>query len=153
MSSAPDPQQTAEAVRDAMQAKDAVLHALGMQVQAVGPGTATVAMTVRADMLNGFGICHGGLVCTLADTAFAYACNSRDQLTVASGFSMDLLAPSHAGDLLTATARELHKRGRSGLYDIAVANQHGHRVAEFRGRSTTLQDRAVVGGSPITRQR
>jgi acyl-CoA thioesterase len=145
------PQQTAEAVRDAMQANDAVLHTLGMTLGAVGPGQATVSMTVRADMLNGFAICHGGLVSTLADTAFAYACNSYDELTVAAGFSVELLAPSHEGDVLTAVASEANKSGRTGLYDIEVRNQHGKRVALFRGRSYTMKGRPVVGGAPVAK--
>lgn len=145
------PQQTAEAVRDAMLANDTVLRTLGIAVGAVGPGRATVAMTVRADMLNGFGICHGGLVSTLADTAFAYACNSYDELTVAAGFSVDLLAPSHEGDVLTAVAVESNKSGRTALYDIEVCNQSGKRVALFRGRSYTMKGRPVVGGAPVAR--
>jgi acyl-CoA thioesterase len=151
MSEARSPQQTAEAVRDAMLANDTVLRTLGIRVGEVGPGRATVSMTVRADMLNGFAICHGGLVTTLADTAFAYACNAYDELTVAAGFSVDLLAPSHEGDVLTAEARELNKSGRTGLYDVVVSNQRGERVAEFRGRSHTLKGRPVVGGAPVRR--
>jgi acyl-CoA thioesterase len=151
MSDAPTQQQTAEAVRDAMLANDTVLRTLGIEVGAVGPGRATVGMTVRPDMLNGFAICHGGLVTTLADTAFAYACNSYDELTVAAGFSVDLLRPSFEGDRLSAEARELNKTGRTGLYDIVVTNQRGERVAEFRGRSYTMKGRPVVGGSPVRR--
>ena len=138
-------QQTAVAVREAMSAQDAALGALGITVDAIGPGSATASMTVRADMLNGFAICHGGLVATLADTAFAYACNAYNELTVAAGFSIDLLAPSHAGDVLTAVARELSKSGRTGLYDIEVSNQRGERVAMFRGRSHTMKGRPVTG--------
>ncbi|MBL0085659.1 MAG: hydroxyphenylacetyl-CoA thioesterase PaaI [Ideonella sp.] len=151
MSESRSPQQTAEAVRAAMLANDTVLRTLGIDVGAVGPGRATVSMTVRADMLNGFAICHGGLVTTLADTAFAYACNAYDELTVAAGFSVDLLAPSHEGDVLTAVAAEASKTGRTGLYDIEVRNQRGDRVALFRGRSYTLKGRPVVGGSPVKR--
>lgn len=144
-------QQVAEAVRDAMLAKDTVLRTLGISVDAVGPGTARCRMTVREDMLNGFAICHGGLVTTLADTAFAYACNAYDELTVAAGFSVDLLAPSHAGDVLTADAREISKSGRTGLYDIEIHNQRGERVATFRGRSYTMKGRPVIGGLAVVR--
>ena len=151
MSESHTPQQTAEAVREAMLANDTVLRTLGIEVGAVGPGRATVTMTVRADMLNGFAICHGGLVTTLADTAFAYACNAYDELTVAAGFSVDLLAPSHEGDVLSAVAVEDSKSGRTGLYDIEVRNQRGDRVALFRGRSYTMKGRPVVGGSPVKR--
>ena len=136
------PQQTADASRATMLAKDAVLDLLGIEVIAVRPGRASVALTVRADMLNGFAICHGGLVATLADSAFAYACNSHGVPTVAAGFSIELLAPAKQGDRLVAEARELHRRGRSGLYDIEVQNQRGERIALFRGRSHTLAPRA-----------
>lgn len=138
------------AVRRAMQAGDAVLQLLGLRIDAVGLGRATVSMRVRADMLNGFGICHGGLVATLADTAFAYACNAQGELTVAAGFSIDLLAPAHENDLLTAEAQELSRSGRTGLYDIAVRNQRGEHIAAFRGRSHTMRGRPVIGGGPLT---
>jgi acyl-CoA thioesterase len=138
-----------DAVRERMQAGDAVLRLLGLQVGAVGLGRATVSMTVRADMLNGFGICHGGLVATLADTAFAYACNAQGELTVASGFSIDLLAPAHQHDVLTAEAQEVSRSGRTGLYDIAVRNQRGEAVAAFRGRSYTMKGRPVLGSEGL----
>jgi acyl-CoA thioesterase len=141
----PNPQAT----RDAMLANDTVLRTLGIAVPEVGLGTATATMAVRADMLNGFAICHGGLVATLADTAFAYACNSHDQLTVASGFGIDLVAPSRLGDVLTARAHEVSRAGRSGVYDVEVTNQRGERIAVFRGRSHTLKGRPVVGGKPF----
>src|SRR5690606_4483759 len=111
--STPDPaQRTAEQVRDGMFANDRASKALGMQVTAIGPGRATLTMTVRADMLNGLDICHGGLVTTLADSAFAFACNSYNELTVASGFSVDLVAPAREGDVLTAVAEEVSLAGR-----------------------------------------
>ena len=144
-----DPQATAEATRAAMYATDTVLRTLGIAVPQVGPGTATATMAVRADMLNGFRICHGGLVSTLADTAFAYACNSYDQLTVASGFAIDLLAPSREGDVLTASAVEVSRSGRTGVYDVEVRNQRGERIAVFRGRSYTMKGKPVVGSAPV----
>jgi len=134
----------AEKVRDTMYAQDAAAHALGMQVTAIGPGHASVAMTVRPDMLNGFGLCQGGLITTLADMAFAYACNSYNELTVASGFDVDLLAPGRAGDTLSATGRVVAQGARMGLYDIEVHNQHGERIAVFRGRSYRMKGRQVV---------
>lgn len=140
------------AVCQAMQEGDAVLRLLGLRIDAVGLGRASVSMPVRADMLNGFGICHGGLVATLADTAFAYACNAQGELTVASGFSIDLLAPAHQGDVLSAEANEVSRSGRTGLYDIAVRNQRGEVVAAFRGRSYTMKGRPVVGGSGLSRR-
>ncbi len=145
------PQQTAEAVRQAMLANDSVLQTLGIAVTEIGPGQAGATMVVRADMLNGFGVCHGGLVATLADTAFAYACNAYNELSLAAGFAVELLAPSHQGDVLTAKAREVSKSGRSGVYDIEVHNQRGERVALFRGRSHTMKGRPVIGGNALPR--
>jgi acyl-CoA thioesterase len=144
-----DPQATAQQVRDAMFETDVVLRTLGIAVPEVGLGRATATMAVRADMLNGFAICHGGLVATLADTAFAYACNAYDQLTVASGFAIDILAPSREGDLLTARAHEVSRSGRTGVYDVEVSNQRGERIAVFRGRSYTMKGKPVVGGVPV----
>ena len=139
-------QRVAEAVREGMFRNDRVAQQMGMHVSAIGPGSATVTMTVRADMLNGFAICHGGLVTTLADTAFAYACNAYNDLTVASGLSVDLLAPSHEGDVLTAIAHEVARTGRTGVYDVEVRNQRGERIAMFRGRSYCMKGRVVVQG-------
>ena len=114
----PTPQQVAEATRDAMWRGDRASKSLGMEVLAIGPGTATLVMSVREDMLNGHDICHGGLIATLADSAFAYACNSYNEITVASGFSVDLLAPGRLGDQLTARCVEVSKSGRTGVYEI-----------------------------------
>ena len=128
---------------------DHASKALGMRVVAVGPGSATLEMTVRQDMLNGHDICHGGLVTTLADSAFAFACNAYNEVTVASGFDVNLVAAARLGDVLTAEARELNKAGRTGVYDIDVRNQRGERVAAFRGRSYTLKGRHVVDPQSI----
>lgn len=143
-STSADAQALAERVRDRMYATDAAAHALGMVVTAVGPGHASVTMTVRPDMLNGFGICQGGLIATLADMAFAYACNSWNEMTVAAGFDVDLLAPGHAGDTLRADGRVVSQGARMGLYDIDVRNQRGERVATFRGRSYRLKGKPVA---------
>ncbi len=137
-------QATAELVRDGMFPKDHATRALGMEVVSIGPGTAAMRMTVRRDMLNGHQTCHGGMIATLADSAFAFACNSYNELTVASGFSIDLVAPAREGDVLTATACEMSKAGRTGVYDVEVRNQHGERIALFRGRSYTLKGKPVV---------
>ncbi|MCA3218408.1 MAG: hydroxyphenylacetyl-CoA thioesterase PaaI [Burkholderiales bacterium] len=142
--SAAEAQRTAETVRDGMYAKDNASKGLGMEIEAIGPGSARVGMTVRADMLNGFAICHGGFITTLADSAFAFACNSYNHLTVASGIVVDFLAPAHAGDRLTATAQEVSRTGSTGVYDIAVTNQQGKTVAVMRGRSHALKGRHVV---------
>lgn len=136
----------AERVRDAMWANDHAVRGLGMQVVAVGAGTSTVTMPVRQDMVNGHDLCHGGLIATLADSAFAYACNAYDEVTVASGFAIDLLAPGKLGDVLTARCHEVSKSGRTGVYDVEVTNQHGVRVAVFRGRSHTFKGKPVTGG-------
>jgi acyl-CoA thioesterase len=144
------PQQTAEAVRDAMWAGDRASQALGMQITAIAPGSATLQMVVRPDMLNGHATCHGGLISTLADSAFAFACNSHNEVTVASGFNIELVAPAREGDVLTATACELSRSGRTGVYDIEVRNQQGQRVALFRGRSYTLKGKPVLGPSAAT---
>src|SRR5574343_1115624 len=127
-----------------MWAQDRASQSLGMEVLAIAPGSATLAMTVREDMLNGFEICHGGLITTLADSTFAFACNSYNELTVASGFTVDLLAPGRLGDVLTARATEVSKAGRTGVYDIEVHNQRGERIAVFRGRSYTMRGKPVM---------
>ncbi|MCU0922689.1 MAG: hydroxyphenylacetyl-CoA thioesterase PaaI [Burkholderiaceae bacterium] len=143
---APTPQQTADLVREGMARNDRASKWLGMQIVEVTPGRAVLAMSVRNEMLNGHDICHGGLIATLADSAFAYACNSYNELTVASGFAVDLLAPGRLGDVLTATCHEVSKSGRTGVYDCEVINQHGQRIAVFRGRSYTLKGKPAVAG-------
>ncbi len=119
-----------------MWAGDAASRMLGMRILAVGPGTAEVAMAVRADMVNGWDLAHGGLVASLADSAFAVACNSHGQVTVAAGFDVTFLEPARLGDELVASAREVALRGRSGVYDVTVRRAADDVViAEFRGRS------------------
>ena len=140
------PQQTADRVREHLFANDRASIALGMRIVDVQPGTATLAMTVRSDMLNGHDICHGGLIATLADTAFAFACNSYGELTLASGFAIDFVAPARLGDVLSARCVEVSKTGRTGVYDTDVTNQRGERIAVFRGRSHTMKGRPAVAG-------
>jgi acyl-CoA thioesterase len=142
-------QRIAEAARDAMWANDRACKALGMKVTAVGPGTATLTMTVREDMLNGHDLCHGGLIATLADSAFAYACNAYNEVTVASGFDIHLMSGARRGDVLTASATELSKGGRTGVYDIVVTNQRDEQIAAFRGRSYTMKGKPLVEGLPV----
>lgn len=137
-------QRLAEAVRDTMWANDRASKALGMHILAISPGKATLQMTVRNDMLNGHDICHGGLITTLADSTFAFACNARNELTVASGFNVDIVAAARQGDVLTARGIEINKAGRTGVYDIEVTNQRGERVAVFRGRSYSIKGKFVV---------
>jgi acyl-CoA thioesterase len=148
-----DAQQIAEATRDAMWANDRASKSLGMQLVAVGPGSATLTMAVRDDMLNGHDLCHGGLIATLADSAFAFACNAYNEVTVASGFDVNLLAGARRGDLLSASAREVAKSGRTGVYDIAVTNQRGEAVAAFRGRSYTIKGKPLIEGLPMGKQK
>ena len=138
-------QRIAERVRDHMWSTDRASQGMGMRVAAIGPGSCTMTMTVREDMLNGHAICHGGFVATLADSAFAFACNSYNELTVASGFAIDLIAPSRLGDVLTAECSEVAKSGRTGVYDAIVTNQRGERIAVFRGRSHTIKGTPAVG--------
>jgi acyl-CoA thioesterase len=103
-----------------------------------------MTMTVRPDMLNGFKICHGGFITTLADSAFAFACNSYNELTVAAGIVVDFVAPAKEGDLLTAEAREVALAGRTGVYDVIVKNQRGEVIAVLRGRSYRMKGKQVV---------
>ena len=145
------PQQIADHVGTGMIANDPATRGLGIVLRSIAPGRAVMAMTVRADMLNGFAICHGGLVTTLADSAFAFACNSYNEVTVAAGFDVNLLAASKLGDVLTACASEVSKSGRTGVYDINVSNQRGEPVAAFRGRSYTIKGKLLLAHLPSTR--
>ena len=138
MSSLPpaaDAQRVAELSAQALFANDGAARSLGIGIEEVRPGFARLRMTVRADMVNGHGICHGGLIFALADSAFAVACNTHNAVTVAAAASIDFLAPAHVHDELTAEARELWRSRRSGIYEIGVSNQRGETVALFRGRS------------------
>ena len=128
-----------------MLADDAASRGLGMSVDAMGPGYALLSMRVRPDMLNGFKVCHGGFITTLADSAFAFACNSYNELTLAAGIAVDFIAPALEGDRLTAEAREVALSRRTGVYDVHVTNQRGEVVAVLRGRSHRVKDRAGRG--------
>ena len=139
-----NPQALAQATADAMYARDRATQGLGMQVVAVAPGSAKMTMTVRQDMLNGHETCHGGFIYALADSAFAFACNSRNQNTVASGCAIDYLAPGFEGDVLFAEAVELALSGRTGVYDVTVTNQDGKRVALFRGKSHQIKGEVIA---------
>jgi acyl-CoA thioesterase len=134
-----DAEALARKVADAMFSRDRASQGLGMRILAVGPGHAELTMTVRGDMVNGHAICHGGLVFTLADSAFAFACNSYNYNTVANGCTIEFLAPAHEGDVLTAVAQERTQVGRNGLYDVEVRNQDGVTIAHFRGKSTRIK--------------
>lgn len=131
-------QEVAEHSAGVMLGADRASAALGMRLEAVAPGRATVSMRVRPDMTNGHQLCHGGLIASLADTAFAVACNSYGEVTVAAGFDITFLEPARLGDVLQARAEERARRGRSGLYDVSVVRLPDTVVAEFRGRSRSL---------------
>ncbi len=134
-----DPRQLAARVGEKMYAADrASKDFMQMELVSCEPGSASMRMVVREAMLNGHDICHGGLIFTLADSTFAYACNSRNHATVASGCSIEFLKPAHLGDVLTCEGAEQILQGRHGLYDMKVSNQRGEVVALFRGKSTQV---------------
>lgn len=119
--------------------RDNASQALGMRLLSVAPGTARLGMSVRADMLQGHGTCHGGFLFALADSAFAFACNSYDEATVAIGCSIDYIAPARLGDTLTADCIEQSRSGRTGNYDVRIENQQGVLIALFHGKSYTVR--------------
>jgi acyl-CoA thioesterase len=148
---ASDPAGTlAQRCADAMWADDQASRGLGMELVDIAPGRARLRMTVRADMVNGYGSCHGGFVAALADSAFAFACNTYGQVTVAAGFDITFVAPAVLGDELLAVATERTRYGRSGLYDVTVTRD-GTVIAEFRGRSRTLGRPPVPPAAESTR--
>jgi acyl-CoA thioesterase len=136
-------QALAERVGAAMYARDRASQGLGITLAGIGPGRAELAMAVRAEMLNGHAICHGGFIFSLADSAFAYACNSYNLNTVASGCAIDFVAPAREGDVLTAFARERSASGRTGVYDIDVRNQRDETIAFFRGKSYRIKGHVI----------
>ncbi|HBR97556.1 MAG TPA: hydroxyphenylacetyl-CoA thioesterase PaaI [Gammaproteobacteria bacterium] len=138
------PQALAEACSAALAKDDHCAHALGIEVTHVEPGRAVLSMRVREDMLNGHNICHGGMLFTLADTAFAHACNSGNRNTVASACHIDYLAPGHVHDTLTAVAQARSRAGRTGVYDIEICNQDQVTIALFRGKSFQIQGNLVT---------
>jgi len=132
-------QQLAQACADAMWAEDAASRGLGMEIVSIAPGQAELAMTVAKNMVNGHNMCHGGFIFTLADSAFAFSCNTYNQRTVAQHCAVTYIVSAKLGDTLTAHAVERHRRGRSGIYDITVTRQDGTVIAEFRGHSRTIE--------------
>lgn len=145
-----EPQALAEAASKAMWDRDEASKGLGITLEEVRPGYARMKMRIRPDMLNGHLICHGGFIFTLSDSTFAFACNSRNLNTVASGCSIDYLAPARGGDILTAEGTERSLSGRTGVYDIAVTNQQGITVALFRGRSYRIKGEVIAGLEAIS---
>ena len=152
----PTPSETDEALAtalaqdavNAMWSRDQAAQALGMEIRQVLAGSATLRMRVRKDMVNGHQICHGGLIFTLADTAFAYACNSYNQNTVASACHIDFLAPGREGDVLEAVAIERSSAGRTGVYDVEVRVVDGHAVALYRGKSHRIKGEVIASFEP-----
>ncbi len=138
-------QALAESVAEVMWARDRATNALGMKIEAVRPGYARISMTVRGDMVNGHHICHGGLIFTLADSAFAYACNSYNKNTVASACNIDFLAPGREGDTLDAEAVEQSQAGRTGVYDVTVRDSAGKPIALFRGQGDPISGEVIAG--------
>lgn len=133
------PEERARRSADAMWADDPASQSLGMVLEEIAPGRAVITMPVRADMANGHGICHGGFIFTLADSAFAFACNSYNQRVVAQHNSITYLAPGQMGERLTATATETSRAGRSGIYDAVVTGEDGRQIALFRGHSRQIK--------------
>ena len=129
----------AQACADAMWANDKASKHLGMKLEKIATGVADVSMRVSDIMLNGHDMCHGGYIFTLADSAFAFACNSYNQLTVAQQCTINFTNPAHKNDILTARATERMRQGRSGIYDVTVTNQNNDIIAEFRGASRTIK--------------
>ncbi|MGZ3183664.1 MAG: hydroxyphenylacetyl-CoA thioesterase PaaI [Telluria sp.] len=141
-------QELAERAGQAMFDRDTASQALGMSLDEIRPGYARMSMAVRPDMLNGHLSCHGGFIFALADSAFAFACNSHNNVTVGAGCTIDYLAPGREGDRLTAEAIEMSLSGKTGIYDIKVSNQDGKTVALFRGKSHRVAGHVVDPEAP-----
>lgn len=139
-----DSQAVARAAAEVMWSKDLASQHLGMSLDQIAPGEATLSLTVTATMTNGHKTCHGGYIFTLADSAFAFACNSYNQNTVAQHCSVTFLRPAFEGDRLVAAAREISRIGRGGIYDVKVTNQSGEQIAEFRGHSRTVKGNHIT---------
>jgi acyl-CoA thioesterase len=142
------PDQLARACADAMWAEDNASRGLGMEIVEIGAGHAVLAMTVKPEMVNGHGIAHGGFIFTLADSAFAFACNSYNERTVAAHGNISFIRPGKLGDRLVADAREISKSGRSGIYDIRVTANGDTVIAELRGHSRTIGGTMVDAATP-----
>lgn len=138
----------AEACGSALFERDVASQAMGMRLLSVAPGRAQMGMTVRADMVQGHGTCHGGYLFALADSAFAFACNSYNEATVAIGCSIDYVAPARLGDTLTAQASEQSRSGRTGNYDVRIENQNGQLIALFHGKSYKVRGTVLAQETP-----
>jgi acyl-CoA thioesterase len=134
-----DPLRLAQSSVQALYRTDRASQGLGLEIIEVAPGRVRVEMTVRPDMVNGHGMCHGGIIFALADSAFAFACNSHGEPMVAAGASIEFLAPTLSGERVTATASEVSRTARHGIYDVCVTQSSGETVAHFRGRCSRLR--------------
>ena len=141
----PEPDEIARRSADAMWSSDTASKMLGIVLEDVSPGEARLSMEVRPDMVNGHDLCHGGFIFTLADSAFAFACNSYNERTVAQHCAVTFVNPAKLGDHLVARATERTRAGRSGIYDITVTREEGFVIAEFRGHSRTIGGELVPG--------
>ncbi len=140
-----DAAEMARACAQAMWADDNASRGLGMRLVTIEPGIAVLAMPVTDRMVNGHGICHGGFIFTLADSAFAFACNTHNTRTVAHQCAVTFVSAAHLGDELVARATERHRAGRSGIYDVTVTRAEGSVVAEFRGHSRSIKGELLPG--------
>ncbi len=138
-----DPQMLAQATAQHMYGQDKATQGLGITLIDIHPGHARMQMTVRGDMLNGHGMCHGGFIFTFADSSFAFACNSYNVQTVAAGCSIEFLAPAFEGEVLTASASEQSKSGKTGIYDVVVTNADGKKIALMRGKSHQIKGEVI----------
>lgn len=137
---------TAKQCAKTMWANDAASKALGIKIEIREAGSATAHMRIREDMINGFDVCHGGLIFTLADTAFAFACNAYDRVTFAASAGIEFVRPARLGDKLSATAREEYRGSRTGYYAVEIQNDLGETVALFRGRAQSRDQPVIVPG-------
>ena len=138
----------ARACAEAMWQEDEASRGLGLRLVAVGSGRAEIALTVAEAMTNGHGMCHGGFIFALADSAFAFACNTYNEATVAIGCSIDYVAPARLGDTLTAQAMEESRSGRTGNYDVRIENQNGQLIALFHGKSYKVRGPVLAQETP-----
>ncbi len=144
------PHPSAWEVAEFMLAHDQHAQHLGVNILDVQPGKAVLGLTIRPDMINGLGVCHGGVSFALADTAFAFACNSRNQVTYALQCSISYTVPAKVGDVLTASAEELSYQGRTGVYDVRVSNQENQIVALFRGVAYRSKNTVTGSSEPVS---
>lgn len=143
-----DPMNLAQTAVRSLFLTDRASQGLGIEIIDVAPGRVRIAMTVRPDMVNGHGMCHGGIIFAFADSAFAFACNSHGEPRVAAGASIEFLAPTPSGERVTATATEVTRTERSGIYDVCVTKSSGETVAQFRGRCSRLRVSTANGEVP-----